>query len=131
MRTSYAELGQAEQLAALLERAKPLFSEIPKARTAKIVRTLIDHVAAVPGDTLALQEKLCVDCIAWADKEKRRYLRQRLQGRLAAILLQCGKYDEAIRGIEVLMREVKKLDDKQLLVELHLVESQIHHKVRE
>lgn len=59
-----------------------------------------------------------------------RYLRQRLQSRLASILLQRGKYDEAIRCIEVLMREVKQLDDKQLLVELHLVESQIHHKVR-
>lgn len=58
-----------------------------------------------------------------------RYLRQRLQARLAAIQLSQGKYDESIRGIEILMREVKQLDDKQLLVELHLVESQIHHKV--
>ena len=69
----YAELGQADQLAALLEKAKPLFLEIPKARTAKIVRTLIDYVAAVEGDTLVLQEKLCVDCIDWANAEKRRY----------------------------------------------------------
>ncbi len=60
----------------------------------------------------------------------RRYLRQRLQGRLASIQLRRGKFDEAIRGLEMLMREVKQLDDKQLLVELHLVESQVHHKLR-
>ena len=68
----YASLGQADKLAALLENSKPLFAQMPKARTAKIVRTLIDHVAAVPGDTLSLQEKLCVECIAWAETEKRR-----------------------------------------------------------
>jgi hypothetical protein len=68
----YAQLGQADKLSALLERAKPLFAELPKARTAKVVRTLIDHVAAVPRDTLELQEKLCADCIAWSDAENRR-----------------------------------------------------------
>lgn len=68
----YAELGQADKLAALLKKAQPLFAKMPKARTAKIVRTIIDHVAAVPGNTLALEEKLCVECIAWAESEKRR-----------------------------------------------------------
>jgi 26S proteasome regulatory subunit N6 len=126
----YSTLNQPDRLSALLETAKRLFAVLPKARTAKLVRTVIDHVAAVPGDTLALEEKLCVECIAWAENENRRYLRQRLQSRLAAIQLQQAKYEEAIRGIEILMREVKQLDDKQLLVELNLVESQIYHKVR-
>ncbi len=72
----YAQSGQADKLSALLERAKPLFAELPKARTAKVVRTLIDHVAAVPRDTLELQEKLCVDCIAWSDTENRRSVRR-------------------------------------------------------
>ena len=125
----YAEVGEVQKLASLLENAKPIFAEMPKARTGKLVRTIIVHVAAVPN-TLELQEKLCKDCIAWAESQKRRFLRQRLDARLTAIQLQQGKYEEAIRGIEVLMSEVKKLDDKQLLVELHLVESQIHHKVR-
>ena len=59
-----------------------------------------------------------------------RYLRQRLVARLSAIQLGLGKYKEASRSIEKLMIEVKKLDDKQLLVELHLIESKINHKVR-
>jgi 26S proteasome regulatory subunit N6 len=44
----------AEALSALLVDLRPLFTSIPKAKTAKIVRTVIDAIARVPGSTQRL-----------------------------------------------------------------------------
>lgn len=41
----------AAGLAALLTELRPLFNAIPKAKTAKLVRTVIDSIARVPGST--------------------------------------------------------------------------------
>lgn len=49
----------AAALASLLTELRPLFAAIPKAKTAKIVRTVIDSVAKVPNST-QLQVRLGV-----------------------------------------------------------------------
>ena len=55
----YAKQGEAAKLGALLTNLRPFFATIPKAKTAKIVRTLIDQVAkTLPIPTLALPLKL-------------------------------------------------------------------------
>lgn len=69
----------------LLKMASPFFGTIPKARTAKIVRTIIDIVSKVP-DSLALQDTLCRQVIAWCRAEKRNFLRQRIQSRQAGLV---------------------------------------------
>ena len=49
---------------------------------------------------------------------------------MAFILYEQEKYSEALTLVDDLLVELKKLDDKQLLVETHLVESKIHHGLR-
>merc|ERR1712137_474460 len=58
----YAKSGSAEQLGQLLKEIRPFFASIPKAKTAKIVRKLIDFISELPN-TIDLQIELCIESI--------------------------------------------------------------------
>lgn len=113
----------------LLKVANTLFDIIPKAKTAKIVRTVIDLVANVP-DSLDLQVALCKEVIGWCQQQKRTFLRQRIEARLSALYFLQGLYNDGIDLVNRLLRELKKFDDKQMLLEVHLVEARINHALR-
>lgn len=125
----YAEAKLADKLTAMVVALRPYFAVCAKAKTAKIVRMLIDSLAKIPG-TRDTQMQLCRDSIEWCKQEKRSFLRQRIQSRLASLLLEAKNYTDALALLDELLREVKRLDDKPLLVEVALIESATHHAVR-
>ena len=125
----YAKKKDARAIKLLVDELKPLFEDMPKAKTAKIVRNLIDVLASLEGFD-ELQVELCQEQIAWSKKEKRTFLRHRVELRLAALYLK-SRYTDSLRIISSLAREVKKLDDKLLLVDIHLVESKIHYALND
>ncbi|KAL4854038.1 26S proteasome non-ATPase regulatory subunit 11 [Chlorella vulgaris] len=116
----------ASALRDLLTDLRQLFVAIPKAKTAKIVRSVIDSIAKVPNSTQLLLE-VCKEQIHWATTEKRTFLRQRIEIRLAMLHMQSKDYPAALDLIGKLLTEVKRLDDKLLLVDIHLLESKVHH----
>jgi 26S proteasome regulatory subunit N6 len=58
-------------------------------------------------------------------------LRQRIESRLAELYFEKKNYSDALHLITSLIREVRRLDDKVLLVEIHLLESRVHHALRD
>lgn len=125
----YAKLGRAKDLQQLVVDIRPFFQAIAKSKTAKIVRSLIDLVGRIPG-TEQLQIDLCLNAIEWCTQEKRTFLRQRIQARLTSIYLTTAKFKEALALITPTLKEVKKVDDKLLLVEIFLIESRVHHSLQ-
>ncbi|KAE8673277.1 26S proteasome non-ATPase regulatory subunit 11-like protein [Hibiscus syriacus] len=120
---------RAEELRSLLTQLRPLFALIPKAKTAKIVRGIIDDVAKIPG-TSDLQISLCKEVVQWTHAEKRTFLRQRVEAKLAALLMENKEYQEALNLLSGLIKEVRRLDDKLLLVDIDLLESKLHFSLR-
>ncbi|KAL0485869.1 26S proteasome subunit Rpn6 [Acrasis kona] len=126
----YENQKRSQDLSKLNESVRPLFKDLPKAKTAKIVRTIIEHIGNIPN-TLDSQIEICKESIEWATREKRTFLRQRIESRLAYLFYQRKEYDAALKLTNNLIREVRRLDDKALLVEIHLVESKIHHALHD
>ncbi|KAH8945418.1 hypothetical protein BDL97_12G039500 [Sphagnum fallax] len=120
---------KAEELRSLLTDLRPYFNLVPKAKTAKIVRGIIDAVAKIPG-TSDLQISLCREMVEWTRSEKRMFLRQRVEARLAALLMENKEYVEALSLLTNLVREVRRLDDKLLLVDIDLLECKLHFSLR-
>jgi len=125
----YSKLNRHDEIADLVKAIRPFFNQIPKAKTAKIVRTLID-LFSKSRSNLDVQIQLVKESIEWAKEEKRTFLLQRLETRLADLHFQSKDFQTALSLLSNLLYEVKKLDDKLLLVEVHLLESQVQHALR-
>lgn len=106
------------------------FVHITKAKIAKVVRAILDIVSLECKDDLNVQVDICTSVIAWCRTEKRTFLRQRVEAKLASVLYEQHNYSASLKLIDGLLVELKKLDDKQLLVEIHLIESKLHHALR-
>jgi len=112
-----------------LKELRPVFNNLPKAKTAKLVRVLIDAVGSVP-DSVTIQVALCTESIQWTIDEKRTFLRQRLQTKLCELYRQQKEYQKALDLLTELIKEIKRLDDKNLLIEIQIIESRVHYEVR-
>jgi len=76
--------------------------------------------------TTGYEVELCKECINWAKEEKRIFLRQGLEARLIALYHDTNRFSEALTLGAQLLKELKKLDDKNLLVEVQLLESKVY-----
>ncbi|GFT20179.1 26S proteasome non-ATPase regulatory subunit 11 [Nephila pilipes] len=118
--------GKAKDLASLIKVTRPFLGLVSKAKATKLVRTLVDLFLDMEAST-GLEVELCLECIEWAKQEKRNYLRQALEAKLISLYYDTGKYTEALSLGSTLLKELKKLDDKNLLVEVQLLESKVYH----
>ncbi|NXE98133.1 PSD11 ATPase, partial [Menura novaehollandiae] len=125
-----AKTGQAEELGGLLKYVRPFLNSISKAKAARLVRSLLDLFLDMEAAT-GQEVDLCLECIEWAKSEKRTFLRQALEARLVSLYFDTKSWFQSscpspFPGSQ-LLRELKKMDDKALLVEVQLLESKTYH----
>ena len=126
---AYCKIENYSAIVKFLE-TSTFFPSVNKAKCAKVVRQVLDIVCSLAPQAYAMQKEICENIIAWCQREKRTFLRQRVEAKLAGILFQQSEYADALSLIDRLLTELKQLDDKQLLVETHLMESKIHFGLR-
>uniref|UniRef100_A0A669D4A5 Proteasome 26S subunit, non-ATPase 11b n=1 Tax=Oreochromis niloticus TaxID=8128 RepID=A0A669D4A5_ORENI len=124
--TLLAKTGQAAELGGLLKFVRPFLMSISKAKAARLVRSLLDLFLDMEAAT-GQEVELCLECIEWAKAEKRTFLRQALEARLISLYFDTKRYQEALALGSQLLQELKKMDDKALLVEVQLLESKTYH----
>ena len=121
----YVATKALSDLSRLIVELRPLTSYMPQARVAKIVRVLYEKLLTVEGGSEAAVET-GKEIIDWCIKEKRTFLKHRMQTKLSGVYLELRKYSEALKTIEAVLFEVRKLEDMLLLVDIHLVETKVY-----
>jgi len=110
----------------LIKQIRPFLNLISKAKAAKLVRKLVDLFLDMEAES-GLEIDLCKEVIEWSKEEKRTFLRQSLEAKLISLYYENKRYKEALQLNASLLKELKKLDDKNLLVEVQLLESKTYH----
>jgi len=90
--------------------------DLPQSKTAKIVRTLFDITTKIEGRNKDLID-LCHHIIDWCDKNSRSFLRMRIENKLASLYFSMDKYNDSLDVLKKLLHELKKKEDKNLMVE--------------
>merc|ERR1712168_1606140 len=121
-----------KEMTDLIQKVRHFLRFMSKAKAAKLVRGLVDMFLEMErSDPRGEREvQLCKECIEWAKEEKRTFLRQSLESRLVGLYFETHRYQDALALGSALLKELKKLDDKNLLVEVQLLESKTYHALQ-
>ncbi|KIY50239.1 PCI-domain-containing protein [Fistulina hepatica ATCC 64428] len=125
----YRDQKNADGLAQLITLSRGFMSSTAKAKTAKLIRTLLDFFSPIPN-SLPVQINVLQENISWAKNEKRIFLKHSLEIRLVGLYLQQSEFKPALKMIDELLTELKRLDDKMILTEVHLLESRVYQGIR-
>ena len=115
--------GLNDEMIELLKMILPLFIDFPKSKAASVVRILFDKIMEVDptqyGNTEVYYSKLAdlsQHIIVWCQTNNRSYLLYIIQTNLAEIMFKQKKYADAIAILSKLIYEIKRKEDKELLV---------------
>ncbi|KAK0251271.1 hypothetical protein B0A54_13244 [Friedmanniomyces endolithicus] len=122
----YRDHQRTQDLATLIQQTRDVLTSFARAKTAKLVRQLLDLFTAIPNTT-DIQISVTKSCIDWAVSQRQGFLRQNLEVRLVGLHMQKQSYYDALTLINGLLKELKRLDDKLVLVEVQLLESRVYH----
>uniref|UniRef100_A0A1I7U663 Probable 26S proteasome regulatory subunit rpn-6.2 n=1 Tax=Caenorhabditis tropicalis TaxID=1561998 RepID=A0A1I7U663_9PELO len=106
----------------LVESIRAFYDLIGKARASKLIRDIVEHALSIDQGK---EEKIDLlnNCIEWATTNKREFLRRSLQSRLIRLYNDVRQFQNAQKLSQDLSKELKKLEDRELLIEVSVEES--------
>ncbi|KAK6018775.1 hypothetical protein OSTOST_15616, partial [Ostertagia ostertagi] len=114
--------GNVADLRKLIVITRPFYDVIGRAKASKLIRVLMEYCLMINQDNKE-KVKLVKDCIEWATANSRLFLRRTLQARLIRLYNDIGLYVEAQKIAGPLTAELKKIEDRELIMEVTLEES--------
>ncbi|KAF1761029.1 hypothetical protein GCK72_009283 [Caenorhabditis remanei] len=109
----------------LVESIRSFYDLIGKARASKLIRDIVEQALTIEQGKQEKDEKidLLKNCIEWATSNKREFLRRSLQSRLVRLYNDVREFPQAQKLGQELSKELKKLEDRELLIEVSVEES--------
>lgn len=109
----FLQLSLFDELVDLTKQILPLYTDLPKSKTGKIIRSMFDICLKFPGKN---RNNSLIDLskyiIEWCNKESRSFLRMKIENKLADLYFKQQNYQESLAILNKLLFELKKKDDK-------------------
>uniref|UniRef100_A0A0K0DNY9 PCI domain-containing protein n=1 Tax=Angiostrongylus cantonensis TaxID=6313 RepID=A0A0K0DNY9_ANGCA len=121
---------QTQELRRMIEETRPFLASLGIAKAAKLLRNLVDLFLMIDDQDGDIKIELVRECIQWAIDHNRTFLRQALEARLIRLFNDLRRYPQALSFATNLIVELKKLDDKDVLMEVKLEESKAFYHLR-
>ncbi|VDK81777.1 unnamed protein product [Litomosoides sigmodontis] len=122
MAEKMSKANDIEGLAKLLTSLRPHLLSYGMAKAVKLIRSIIDWCLKIGRDS-DFKLALCVEYIHWAKEQNRIFLRHMLEVRLMRLLNEIGRYADVLAMGAKLRNELKKIENKDIQLEVHLEES--------
>ncbi|KAK6039012.1 PCI domain protein [Cooperia oncophora] len=114
--------GNVADLRKLIVVTRPFYDVLGRAKASKLIRVLMEYCLMINQDS-GEKVKLVQECIDWATANSRLFLRRTLEARLIRLYNDIGRYVDAQKIAGPLVAELKKIEDRELIMEVTLEES--------
>lgn len=122
----YSKNMEDQNLLALIPVLRKFLACPKKARTARLIRVMLDVFLDTDLDRNEAI-KLCVECVEWARNDKKTFLCQIFEIKLASFLFETNRLTEAVELSERLVADLKKMSYKDELIEILIVLCRVYY----
>ncbi|RVD91069.1 26S proteasome regulatory complex [Tubulinosema ratisbonensis] len=105
-----------------------IWSDISTARISKIAKKSVDSLPKERDDNILY---LLTELIDWSGKEGKKMLRLDLEVRKINFLLIFRKFRECLESICVILKDLKRFDDKENQIRLYVYESRAYYELND
>ncbi|VDO28354.1 unnamed protein product [Haemonchus placei] len=119
---NYREVVVFSDLRKLIVVTRPFYDVVGRAKASKLIRVLMEYCLMINQEN-SEKVKLVKECIEWATSNCRIFLRRALEARLIRLYNDIGLHVEAQKIAGPLIAELKKIEDRELIMEVTLEES--------
>lgn len=105
-----------------------ILSQLPRTRANALAKKLLEQTSSILP--IQYQIELCAFLLEWSQRDKRIILARSIQIKHAQLLVEGKLFQEALELIHPLTKELSRIDDKNALLEVQLLEGRVWMQLR-